>query len=91
MPKLADVAGVRIVVWLKEEHAVPHIQTVGEHEFSLAIEDGRLLTPGRPGPKTLRKVRSCRKVRSWLADNRDVAWAAWRAARRGERFDPGDS
>lgn len=85
MPKLADVAGVRIVVWLKEEHAVPHIQTVGEHEFSPAIEDGRLLTPGRPDPKTLRKVRS------WLADNRDVAWAAWRAARRGERFDPGDS
>lgn len=83
MPKLAEVAGVRIVVWLKEEHAVPHIQTVGEHEFSLAIEDGRLLTPGRPDPKTLRKVRS------WLADNRDVAWAAWRAARRGQRFDPG--
>jgi hypothetical protein len=31
-PKLGEVAGVRIVVWLKEEHGVPHIQTVGEQE-----------------------------------------------------------
>lgn len=81
-PKLADVAGVRIVVWLKEEHHVPHIQTVGEHEFSLAIEDGRLLTPGRPDPRTVRRVRS------WLEENRDLARAAWEAARRGETFDP---
>jgi hypothetical protein len=81
MPKLADVAGVRIVVWLKEHHPVPHIQTVGEHEFSLRIEDGRLLTPGRPDPRTLRAVRA------WLEGHRDMAWAAWEAARRGERFD----
>ena len=82
MPKLADVAGVRIVVWLKGHHPVPHIQTVGEHEFSLAIEDGRVLTPGHPDPRTLRRVRQ------WLDANRDLAQAAWEAARRGERFDP---
>jgi hypothetical protein len=82
MPKLAEVAGVRIVVWLKEHHPVPHIQTVGEHEFSLAIDDGRLLTPGHPNPKVVRKVRG------WLDENRALATAAWDAARRGDHFDP---
>jgi hypothetical protein len=82
VPKLADVAGVRIVVWLNEHHPVPHIQTVGEHEFSLAIEDGRLLTPGRADPRVLRKVRD------WLEANRPMAMAAWDASRRGELFDP---
>lgn len=82
MPKLAEVAGVRVVVWLKEQHPVPHIQTVDEHEFSLAIDDGRLLTPGHPDAKVVRKVRA------WLEANRELAWAAWDAARRGERFDP---
>lgn len=35
MPKLAEVAGVRIVVWLKEHHPVPHVQTVGEPSSAL--------------------------------------------------------
>ena len=67
-----------ITIYYHEEHQLPHVQVRGEHDFSVAIVTGELLTPKRPPPPLLSAVRA------WLEENRSDVLAALEAARRHE-------
>jgi hypothetical protein len=78
LPKLATVAGVRIVIW-PNDHDPPHIHAIFEADCKIAIANGDVLSGSLEPARQI-------AVLSWLRDNRDAVSLAWNTIRAGEAF-----
>lgn len=76
MPTIAIVEGVRITMYLND-HLPPHLHALlGEHEAQISIVTGAVLHGALPPAKL-------RRVRRWLAANREQVSYIWTEIRAG--------
>ena len=76
-PRWAEVEGHTLWFYYQEEHQRPHLAVRGEHPASIDLDTLDVLAGHLP-PKLHRALRR------FLAENREAAFAAWEAVRRGE-------
>lgn len=75
MPKWAEIAGHTLWFYYREEHQRPHVAVRGEHRATLDLQTGEVLAGSLP-------TKLHRTIRSFLADHREEAMAAWEATKQ---------
>ena len=87
MPTISMFYGILILMYFYDDkrHSCPHIHAeYGEHQASIAIEDGSVLAGSLPSNKM-------KLVQAWVEIHREDLLADWKLAIAGEpvcRIDP---